>query len=30
VPRIAAYALGELFSRPRITKQKLEALARPS
>jgi hypothetical protein len=28
VPRIAAYALGELFSRPRVTRQKLEALAR--
>ena len=29
IPRIAAYALGELFAHPRITKQKLEALARP-
>jgi putative zinc finger/helix-turn-helix YgiT family protein len=28
VPRMAAYALGELFAHPRATRQKLDALAR--
>lgn len=28
LPRLAAYVLGELFAHPRITRQKLEALAR--
>jgi len=28
VPRSAAFALGELFDRPRVTREKLEAFAR--
>jgi putative zinc finger/helix-turn-helix YgiT family protein len=29
IPRLAAFALGELYDRPRVTRERLQAFARP-